>query len=83
VKYLTIAFFTFFAEDLQQEPLSRSVFEESGNNNDDTDQPQAQPEDSRDEKREDDQNAPQDGTNDRLLLPHVFCFNHRPTSSPY
>ena len=70
-------FFIFFAEDLQQEPLSRSVFKESRNNNDCTDQPNTQPEDSRDEKRDDDQNAPQDGTNYRLLLPHVFCFDYR------
>ena len=70
-------FFTFFAENFQQESLAWSVFKESRNNNDCTDQPDTQPEDSRDEKRENDQNAPQDGTNHRLLLPHVFCSDHR------
>jgi hypothetical protein len=68
--------FIFFAEDLQHECFSGSVFKESRNNKDCTDQANDQPEDSRNEKRKDDQNAPQDGTNDRLLLSHVFCFDH-------
>jgi hypothetical protein len=70
-------FYFFFAEDLQHEGFSGSVFKESGNNNDCSDQSNNQPEDSRHEKSENDQNAPQDGTKDRLLLPHIFCFNHR------
>jgi hypothetical protein len=77
VKYSTIPFFTFFAENFQQEPFSRSVFKDSRNNNDCTYQPNTQPKDSCDEKREDDQNASQDGANYRLLLPHVSCFEHR------